>query len=83
MIRQDGDIVAEHSQFFGRGETTYDPWNHVQVLARANPAPHAAPLSAAGQGAPASEAMRAPRLHKVSLSSIVGSKRLSLHRGKA
>src|ERR1700736_3868461 len=33
-IRQDGRIVAEHPRSFGRGETTYDPWHYVPVLAR-------------------------------------------------
>ncbi|EAQ33397.1 putative transposase [Nitrobacter sp. Nb-311A] len=34
MIRQDGRIVAEHPRSFGRGETTYNPWHYVPVLAR-------------------------------------------------
>src|SRR5215468_8042787 len=34
VIRQDGLIVAEHSRSFGRGETIYDPWHYVPVLAR-------------------------------------------------
>ena len=34
VIRQDGRIVAEHSRSFGRGETLYDPWHYVPVLAR-------------------------------------------------
>jgi hypothetical protein len=34
VIRQDGRIVAEHPRSFGRGETTYDPWDYVPVLAR-------------------------------------------------
>src|SRR4051812_32412571 len=34
VIRQDGRIVAEHARSFGRGETTYDPWHYVPVLAR-------------------------------------------------
>ena len=33
-IRQDGRIVAEHPRRFGRGETIYDPWHYVPVLAR-------------------------------------------------
>ena len=33
-IRQDGRIVAEHPRCFGRGETIYDPWHYVPVLAR-------------------------------------------------
>jgi hypothetical protein len=34
VIRQDGTIVGEHRRCFGRGETTYDPWHYVPVLAR-------------------------------------------------
>ena len=34
VIRQDGRIVAEHPRKFGRGETAYDPWHYVPVLAR-------------------------------------------------
>lgn len=34
MIRQDGEIVAEHARAFGRGQTIYDPWHYVPVLAR-------------------------------------------------
>jgi hypothetical protein len=34
IIRQDGRIVAEHRRSFGRGETIYDPWRYVPVLAR-------------------------------------------------
>ena len=34
VIRQDGRIVAEHPRNFGRGETVYDPWHYVPVLAR-------------------------------------------------
>jgi transposase len=34
VIRQDGRIVAEHSRSFGRGETVYNPWHYVPVLAR-------------------------------------------------
>ena len=34
MIRQDGRIVGEHARSFGRGETIYDPWHYVPVLAR-------------------------------------------------
>jgi transposase len=32
--RQDGRIVAEHPRSFGRGDTVYDPWHYVPVLAR-------------------------------------------------
>ena len=34
VIRQDGRIVAEHPRSFDRGETLYDPWHYVPVLAR-------------------------------------------------
>jgi transposase len=34
VIRQDGGIVGEHQRRFGRGETSYDPWHYVPVLAR-------------------------------------------------
>src|SRR3954462_11297373 len=34
VIRQDGAIVGEHHRRFGRGETIYDPWHYVPVLAR-------------------------------------------------
>jgi hypothetical protein len=34
IIRQDGRVVGEHRRSFGRGETTYDPWHYVPVLAR-------------------------------------------------
>jgi transposase len=34
VIRQDGRIIAEHRRSFGRGETIYDPWHYVPVLAR-------------------------------------------------
>ena len=34
VIRQDGRIVAEHARAFGRGETIYNPWHYVPVLAR-------------------------------------------------
>jgi transposase len=34
VIRQDGAIVGEHRRCFGRGETVYDPWHYVPVLAR-------------------------------------------------
>ena len=34
VIRQDGRIVGEHPRCFGRGETIYDPWHYVPVLAR-------------------------------------------------
>jgi transposase len=34
VIRQDGRIVGEHRRSFGRGDTIYDPWHYVPVLAR-------------------------------------------------
>jgi hypothetical protein len=34
VIRQDVRIVGEHPRSFGRGETVYDPWHYVPVLAR-------------------------------------------------
>ena len=34
VIRQDGAIVGEHARSFTRGETVYDPWHYVPVLAR-------------------------------------------------
>jgi transposase len=34
VIRQDGRIVAEHPRCYGRGQTIYDPWHYVPVLAR-------------------------------------------------
>jgi hypothetical protein len=34
VIRQEGRILAEHRRSYGRGETVYDPWHYVPVLAR-------------------------------------------------
>jgi transposase len=34
VLRQDGAIVAEHPRCMGRGQTIYDPWHYVPVLAR-------------------------------------------------
>jgi transposase len=34
VVRQDGRVVGEHPRSFGRGETIYDPWHYVPVLAR-------------------------------------------------
>ena len=34
VIRQEGVVVGEHVRSFGRGETIYDPWHYVPVLAR-------------------------------------------------
>jgi hypothetical protein len=33
-LRQDGRIVGEHRRVFGRGQTVYNPWHYVPVLAR-------------------------------------------------
>lgn len=33
-LRQEGRIVGEHARAFGRGETVYNPWHYVPVLAR-------------------------------------------------
>jgi transposase len=34
VIRQNGRVVAEHPRCYARGETIYDPWHYVPVLAR-------------------------------------------------
>jgi Mu transposase-like protein len=34
IVRQDGRAVAEHRRCYGPGETIYDPWHYVPVLAR-------------------------------------------------
>lgn len=34
VIRQDGAVVGAHARSFGRGETVYDPWHYVPVLAK-------------------------------------------------
>jgi transposase len=34
VIRQDGEIVAEHARRFGRDQTIYNPWHYLPVLAR-------------------------------------------------
>ena len=34
VIWHDGEIVAEHPRRFGRGQTSYDPWHYLPVLAR-------------------------------------------------
>ena len=34
VLRQDGMMVAEHARCMRRGETIYDPWHYVPVLAR-------------------------------------------------
>ena len=30
----DGEIVGEHARRFGRGQTAYDPWHYLPVLAQ-------------------------------------------------
>jgi transposase len=34
VIRQNGQVVADHARCYGRGETIYNPWHYVPVLAR-------------------------------------------------
>jgi transposase len=34
VIRQEGQVVAEHRRSMGRGDTIYDPWHYVPVLVR-------------------------------------------------
>ena len=34
VLRQDGEILGDHERRFGRGQTAYDPWHYVPVLAR-------------------------------------------------
>ena len=34
VIRQDGEIVAEHPRSFGRGRFVYDPWHYVPILTK-------------------------------------------------
>ena len=34
VIRQDGELVGEHTRRFGRGQTVYEPWHYVPVLSR-------------------------------------------------
>ncbi len=34
VIRQGGEVVAEHARVFGRDRTIYEPWHYVPVLAR-------------------------------------------------
>ena len=34
VIRQDGEIVAEHPRSFGRGKIVYEPWHYVSILER-------------------------------------------------
>ena len=34
VICQEGEIVAENSRSFGRGQAVYDPWHYVPTQAR-------------------------------------------------
>ena len=34
VVRQDGEVVGEHTRRFGRDQTIYDPWHYLPVLAR-------------------------------------------------
>jgi transposase/DNA-directed RNA polymerase subunit K/omega len=34
VVWHDGEIVGEHPRRFGRGQTVYDPWHYLPVLAR-------------------------------------------------
>ncbi len=34
VLRQDGEVLAEHARRFGRGHSVYDPWHYVPVLSR-------------------------------------------------
>ena len=34
VIRQDGEVVAEHPRSFGRGRIVYDPWHYVPILTK-------------------------------------------------
>ena len=34
VVRQNGQVVADHARCFGREQTIYDPWHYVPVLAR-------------------------------------------------
>jgi transposase len=34
VVRQDGQVVAEHKRSFDRDQTLYDPWHYVPVLTR-------------------------------------------------
>ena len=43
-LRQNGRVVGEHRRVFGRGQTVYDPWHYVPVLARKPGAQERRPL---------------------------------------
>lgn len=34
VIRQDGEVVGEHTRAFGRDQTIFDPWHYVPALLR-------------------------------------------------
>jgi hypothetical protein len=34
VVWHEGEIVGEHPRRFGRGQTAYDPWHYLPVLAR-------------------------------------------------
>jgi len=34
VMRQDGEVVGEHARHFGRGQSVYDPWHYLPVLAK-------------------------------------------------
>jgi transposase len=34
VIRQDGHLVGDHARHFGRGQSVYDPWHYLPVLAK-------------------------------------------------
>lgn len=34
VIRQDGEVVAEHARCFSREQVVYDPWHYLPVLTR-------------------------------------------------
>jgi transposase len=53
VIRQAGEVVAEHDRRFGRDQTIYDPWHYVPVLARKRPVPGVGAAAVGRAGAPA------------------------------
>ena len=34
VIKQDGEVVGEHTRCFGKAQTIYDPWHYVPVLSK-------------------------------------------------
>ena len=66
VIRQDGEIVAEHPRSFGRGRIVYDPWHYVPILTKKpgalrNGAPFKGWQLPTALGAPADPAFRPRR----------------------